>query len=99
MESEIMSENINVTLPDNIAKYLHTKSKAEYLPMSAVARKYIAKGVIEEMVIEYYKQGFSIKKLAEITNASIAQIMEILRDIDEALEDIEEELAEVEEMS
>jgi len=95
----MMSENINVTLPDNIVKYLHMKSKAEYLPMSAVARKYIAKGVVEEMVIEYYKQGFSIKKLAEMTDTSIAQIMQILRGLDEELEDIDQELSEIEEMS
>lgn len=99
MEGEKMSENINVTLPDNIAKYLHKKSKDEYLPMSAVARKFIAKGVVEEMVIEYYKQGFSIAKLAEMTDTSIAQIMEILRGLDEELEDIDEELIEIEEMS
>ncbi|UCE38397.1 MAG: hypothetical protein JSW00_03990 [Thermoplasmata archaeon] len=95
----MMSENINVTLPDNIVKYLHMKSKAEYLPMSAVARKYIAKGVVEEMVIEYYKQGFSIKKLAEMTDTSIAQIMQILRGLNEELEDIDQELSEIEEMS
>jgi hypothetical protein len=99
MEGEKMSENINVTLPDNIAKYLHKKSKDEYLPMSAVARKFIAKGVVEEMVIEYYKQGFSIGKLAEMTDTSIAQIMEILRGLDEELDDIDEELIEIEEMS
>ena len=95
----MMSENINVTLPDNIVKYLHMKSKAEYLPMSAVARKYIAKGVVEEMVIEYYKQGFSIAKLAEMTDTSIAQIMQILRGLDEELEDIDQELSEIEETS
>jgi hypothetical protein len=94
-----MSQRINVTLPDNIVKYLHMKSKAEYLPMSAVARKYIAKGVVEEMVIEYYKQGFSIKKLAEMTDTSIAQIIQILRGLDDELEDIDQELSEIEEMS
>ena len=93
-----MSENINVTLPDNTAKYLHMKSKAEYLPMSAVARKYIAKSVVKEMVIEYYNQGFSIAKLAEITDTSIAQIMEILRGLDEELEDLDQELSEIEEI-
>ena len=94
----MMSENINVTLPDNIAKYLHKRSKAEYLPMSAVARKYIAKSVVREMVIEYYNQGFSIAKLAEITDTSIAQIMEILRGLDEELEDLDQELSEIEEI-
>ena len=91
-----MSENINVTLPDNIAKYLHTKSKLEYLPMSAVARKYIAKGVVEEMVLEYYNQGFSITKLAEIADVPISRVMEILRQLDEHLEDIEEDLVKIE---
>ena len=91
-----MSENINVTLPDNIAKYLHLKSKLEYLPMSAVARKYIAKSVVEEMILEYYKQGFSITKLAEIADIPIGRVMEILRIMDEHLEDIEDELIEIE---
>ena len=91
-----MSENINVTLPDNIAKYLHTKCKLEYLPMSAVARKYIAKSVVEEMVLEYYGQGFSITKLAEIVDISIGQVMKILRKMDEDLEDIEDELISIE---
>ena len=31
----------------------------------------IAKGVMEEMVIEYYKQGYSIKKFAEMTGTPI----------------------------
>jgi hypothetical protein len=87
-----MSENINVTLPDNIAKYLHTKSKLEYLPMSAVARKYIAKSVVEEMVMEYYKKGFSIAKLAEIADVPIGRVMDILKKLDEQLDDIEAEL-------
>jgi hypothetical protein len=52
--------------------------------------------VNKEMVLKYYKQGFSIKKLAEITDTSITQIMEILRDLDEVLEDIDEELDEIE---
>ena len=40
-----MGTNINVTLPDLIANYLKRKSKEEYLPISAIARKYIAKEV------------------------------------------------------
>ena len=87
-----MSANINVTLPDNMARYLHMKSKAEYLPMSAIARKYIAKSLVEEMVIEYYGQGFSIKKLAEITDIPLTKVMEILRGLNEELEDVNEEL-------
>jgi Mg2+ and Co2+ transporter CorA len=53
----------------------------------------------KEKVIEYYKQVFSIAKLAEMADTSIAQIMQILRGLDEELEDIEEELIEIEEMS
>lgn len=44
----------------------------------------------------YHKQGFSIKKLSEITDTSIAQIMEILKTLDEELEDTNEELDEIE---
>ncbi len=91
-----MSVNINVTLPTNIAKYLQMKSRMEYLPMSAVARKYIAKSVVEEMVLEYHKQGFSIHKLAELTDTPIVMVMEILRGLDEDLEDIDDELDEIE---
>ena len=91
-----MSVNINVTLPTNIAKYLQMKSRLEYLPMSAVARKYIAKSVVEEMVVEYYKQGFSINKLAELTDTPIVKIMEILRGLDEELDDMDDELGEIE---
>jgi hypothetical protein len=87
-----MSVHINVTLPANIAKYLKMKSKMEYLPMSAIARKYIAKSVVEEMVLEYHKQGFSISKLAEMTDTPVVKIMEILRKTDEQLDDIEADL-------
>jgi hypothetical protein len=52
--------------------------------------------ITEKMVIEYYKQGFSIKKLAEITDTSVIQIMEILKGLDEVLEDLSEELDEIE---
>ena len=53
-------------------------------------------GVNEELVIKYHKQGFSMKKIAEITDTSITQIMEILRGLDEELEDIYEELDDIE---
>lgn len=54
------------------------------------------KNAQRKKIIKYYKQGFSIKKLAEITDTSIAQIMEILRGLDEELEDTDEELDEIE---
>ena len=52
--------------------------------------------VTEEMILENYKQGFSIKKLAEITDTSLTQIMEILRGLDEVLENLDDELDEIE---
>ena len=52
--------------------------------------------VNKELVIEYYKQGFSIKKLSEITDTSITRIMGILKTLDEELGDIDEELDEIE---
>jgi len=46
----------------------------------------------EEMVLEYHRQGFSINKLAEMTDTPVVKIMEILRKSDEHLDDIEAEL-------
>jgi predicted HTH domain antitoxin len=90
-----MSENINVTLPDNIAKYLHKKSKVEYLPISAVARQYIAKSVTEELVFDYHQKCYSLTKIAELVDIPKYKVMEILRKLNEELDDLSEELDEL----
>ena len=90
-----MGTNINVTLPDLIASYLKRKSKEEYLPISAIARKYIAKGVTEELIIEYHKMGYSISRIAENIDVPIGKVMDVLSrlneesDIDKTLDRIE----------
>ena len=90
-----MGTNINVTLPDLIAGYLKRKSKEEYLPISAIARKYIARGVTEELIIEYHKKGYSIARIAENTDVPIGKVMDVLSrlneesDIDKTLDGIE----------
>jgi len=90
-----MGTNINVTLPDLIASYLKRKSKEEYLPISAIARKYIAKGVTEELIIEYHKMGYSISRIAENIDVPIGKVMDVLSrlneesDIDKTLDGIE----------
>ncbi|MDD5473308.1 MAG: hypothetical protein PHU34_04065 [Candidatus Methanoperedens sp.] len=90
-----MGTNINVTLPDLIAGYLKRKSKEEYLPISAVARKYIARGVTEELIIEYHKKGYSISRIAENIDVPIGKVMNVLSrlneesDIDKTLDEIE----------
>ena len=91
-----MSENINVTLPDNIARYLHMRSKSEYLPMSAIVRRYVAKSVVEEMILHYHKEGYSIAKIAEVTDSQISRVMDILRKLDEEIEDLDKELEQIE---
>lgn len=93
-----MGTNINVTLPKKVAEYLKRKSKEGYLPVSAVARQYIAKGVTEEMILDYHKKGFSISKISQLTEAPITKVMETLSKLGEELEDIDEELAEIEEI-
>ena len=93
-----MSENINVTLPDNIAKFLLKKSKLEYLPISAVARQYIAKSVTEEMVFDYHQKGYSITKIAEMADIPVNTVLEILRKLNEELNDITDELIELNEI-
>ena len=90
-----MGTNINVTLPDLIAGYLKRKSKEEYLPISAIARKYIAKGVTEELIVEYHKKGYSISRIAENIDVPIGKVMDVLSrlneesDIDKTLDKIE----------
>jgi len=95
MDGENMGTNINVTLPDLIANYLKRKSKEEYLPISAIARKYIAEEVTEELIIEFHKKGYSISKIAQSTDVTIARIMDVLSrigeesDVDKTLDEIE----------
>jgi len=90
-----MGTNINVTLPDLIAGYLKRKSKEEYLPISAIARKYIAKGVTEELIVEYHKKGYSISRIAENIDVPIGKVMDVLSrlneesDVDKTLDKIE----------
>lgn len=90
-----MGTNINVTLPDLIAGYLKRKSKEEYLPISAIARKYIAKGVTEELIIEYHRKGYSISRIAENIDVPIAKVMDVLSRFNEE-SDIEKTLEEIE---
>jgi len=90
-----MGTNINVTLPDLIAGYLKRKSKEKYLPISAIARKYIAKGVTEELIMEYYKNGYSITRIAENVDVPIAKVMDVLSRLNEE-SDVEKTLDEIE---
>ena len=90
-----MGTNINVTLPDLIAGYLKRKSKEEYLPISAIARKYIAKGVTEELIIDYHRKGYSISRIAENIDVPIAKVMDVLSRLNEE-SDIEKTLEEIE---
>ncbi len=90
-----MGTNINVTLPDLIANYLKKKSKEEYLPISAIARKYIAKGVTEELIIDFHRRGYSISKIAEKIDTPIAKVMDVLSRLNEE-SDTDKELDEIE---
>ncbi len=90
-----MGTNINVTLPDLIANYLKKKSKEEYLPISAIARKYIAKEVTEELIIEYHRKGYSISKISEKIDVPVARVMDVLSRLNEESE-IDKELDEIE---
>lgn len=90
-----MGTNINVTLPELIANYLKRKSKEEYLPISAIARKYIAKGVTEELIIEYHRMGYSISKIAEDIDIPIAKVMDVLARLNEE-SNVDKDLDEIE---
>ena len=90
-----MGTNINVTLPDLIAGYLKRKSKEEYLPISAIARKYIARGVTEEFIIEYHMKGYSISRISENIDVPVARVMDVLSRLDEE-SDVKKTLEEIE---
>lgn len=93
-----MGTNINVTLPDLVANYLKRRSKEEYLPISAIARKYIAKGVTEELIIEYHRKGYSISKIAENIDVPIAKVMDVLSRLNEVI-DVDKDLNDIENIS
>ncbi len=93
-----MGTNINVTLPDLVVNYLKRRSKEEYLPISAIARKYIAKGVTEELIIEYHRKGYSISKIAENIDVPIAKVMDVLSRLNEAI-DVDKDLNDIENIS
>ncbi|MDO8727072.1 MAG: hypothetical protein Q7J35_13470 [Candidatus Methanoperedens sp.] len=71
------------------------QGKEEYLPISAIARKYIARGVTEELIIEYHRKGYSISSIAETTDVPIAKVMDVLSRLDEE-SDVEKTLEEIE---
>jgi hypothetical protein len=93
-----MGTSINVTLPKKVAEYIKRKSKEQHLPVSAVVRQYIAKGVIEEMILDYHSKGCSISKISQLTDTPISKVMETLAKLGEELEDLDEELAEIEQI-
>lgn len=90
-----MGININVTLPDLVANYLKRKSKEEFLPISAIARKYIAKGVTEELIVDYHRKGYSISRIAENIDVPIVKVMDVLSRLNEEI-DVDKDLNEIE---
>ncbi len=90
-----MGININVTLPDLVANYLKRKSKEEFLPISAIARKYIANGVTEELIVDYHRKGYSISRIAENIDVPIVKVMDVLSRLNEEI-DVDKDLNEIE---
>ncbi|CAG0950101.1 MAG: hypothetical protein MPEBLZ_03767 [Candidatus Methanoperedens nitroreducens] len=60
-----------------------------------IARKYIAKGVTEELIIEYHNKVYSISRIAENIDVPIGKVMDVLSrlneesDVDKTLDKIE----------
>lgn len=59
------------------------------------AGKYIAKGVTEELIIDFHRRGYSISKIAEKIDIPIAKVMDVLSKLNEE-SDIDKELDEIE---
>ena len=48
-----------------------------------IARKYIARGVTEELIIKYHKKGYSISRIAENIDVPIGKVMDVLSRLNE----------------
>ena len=47
---------------------------------------------MQQIVIDYHRQGLSISKISEMTESPISRVMEILRTLDEELDGMDEDL-------
>jgi transposase len=56
---------------------------------------YIARGVTEELIIEYHRKGYSISSIAENTDVPVSKVMDVLSRLDEE-SDVEKSLEEIE---
>ena len=94
-----MSEATAAEAPRSMEKVFNIlkkePSKEEYLPISAIARKYIARGVTEELIMEYHRKGYSISSIAENTEVPVARVMDVLSRLDEE-SDVEKTIEEIE---
>lgn len=71
--------SINVTLPNTAVQYIDEKAKQAYISRATVARQLLLEHIEEQKVIESRQRGFSIRKIADITQIRYEKVLEILR--------------------
>lgn len=71
--------SINVTLPNEVVDYIDEKAKNMYISRATVARQFLMEHIEEQKVVETRKKGFSIRKVAEITQVRYDRVLDILR--------------------
>ena len=71
--------SINITLPANAVQYIDKKAEQTYISRATVARQFLLEHIEEQKVIESRQKGFSIKKIANITQIKYEKVLEILK--------------------
>ncbi len=69
---------VNVTLPSTVVEYMDEKARKLYISRATVARQLLMEQVEEEKVIEKRKEGFSIRKIVEITGIRYDKVLHII---------------------
>lgn len=82
---------VNVTLPAEFVSYLDEKATDNYTSRATVAKQYLIEHIEEKKVIELRRKGFSIRKIADVTDIRYDKVLAILHTT-RADEDMDEEL-------
>lgn len=80
---------VNITVPMEIVKYLDTEAKRTYLSRATIAKQLLLQKIDEIKVVNAQRNGYSIRKIAEMYNISYSRVLEILKNMPVDAEDKE----------
>ncbi len=76
----MMGENIavNVTLPKEAIEYIDEEAEKNYLSRATLARQLLLQKIDEIKVVQARRNGYSIRKIAEMYTIPYTKVLEIL---------------------